>query len=95
MVKIRLRRMGAKKVPSYRLVVADSRMPRDGRFIESIGYYNPTREPVVIEIEEEKALTWLNQGAQASETVIRLFKQTGIWDKFIALKGKDKEAVQA
>ncbi|MGI6129814.1 MAG: 30S ribosomal protein S16 [bacterium] len=94
MVKIRLRRMGAKKAPSYRLVVADSRMPRDGRFIESIGYYNPTREPVVIEIEEEKALSWLKQGAQASDTVIRLFKQTGIWDKFMALKGKDKEALQ-
>ncbi|NLG86532.1 MAG: 30S ribosomal protein S16 [Firmicutes bacterium] len=95
MVKIRLRRMGAKKAPSYRLVVADSRMPRDGRFIEAIGYYNPTREPAVIEIEEEKALSWLSQGAQASDTVIRLFKQTGIWDKFMALKGKDKEALQA
>ena len=95
MVKIRLRRMGAKKAPSYRLVVADSHMPRDGRFIESIGYYNPTREPVVIEIEEEKALSWLRQGAQASETVIRLFKQAGIWDKFRALKSKDKEALQA
>ena len=95
MVKIRLRRMGAKKAPSYRLVVADSRMPRDGRFIEAIGYYNPTREPVVIEIEEEKALSWLRQGAQASDTVIRLLKQAGIWDKFMALKGKDKEALQA
>ena len=60
MVKIRLRRMGAKKAPSYRLVVADSRKPRDGRFIETIGYYNPTREPVVIDIDEEKALTWLS-----------------------------------
>lgn len=61
MVKIRLRRMGAKKAPSYRLVVADSRKPRDGRFIETIGYYNPTREPVVIDIDEEKALTWLSR----------------------------------
>ena len=95
MVKIRLRRMGAKKAPSYRLVVADSRMPRDGRFIESIGYYNPTREPVVIEIEEDKALAWLKQGAQASDTVLRLFKQTGVWDKFVASKGQDEEALQA
>jgi small subunit ribosomal protein S16 len=76
MVKIRLRRMGAKKAPSYRLVVAESRKPRDGRFIETIGYYNPTREPVVIEIDEEKALSWLSQGAQPSETVMRLFKST-------------------
>ncbi|HHT71338.1 MAG TPA: 30S ribosomal protein S16 [Firmicutes bacterium] len=95
MVKIRLRRMGAKKAPSYRLVVADSRKPRDGRFIETIGYYNPTREPVVIDIDEEKALTWLSRGAQPSETVMRLFKQMGIWDKFLALKSKDKEALQA
>ncbi|HHV08422.1 MAG TPA: 30S ribosomal protein S16 [Firmicutes bacterium] len=95
MVKIRLRRMGAKKAPSYRLVVAESRKPRDGRFIETIGYYNPTREPVVIEIDEEKALSWLSQGAQPSETVMRLFKSTGIWEKFIASKSKDKEALQA
>ena len=87
--------MGAKKAPSYRLVVADSRKPRDGRFIETIGYYNPTREPVVIEIDENKALSWLSQGAQTSETVMRLFKQTGIWEKFLSLKSKGEEALQA
>jgi small subunit ribosomal protein S16 len=95
MVRIRLRRMGAKKEPSYRFVVADSRKPRDGRFIEIIGYYNPTREPVAIDIDENKAIAWLCQGAQPSETVMRLFKQMGIWDKFLTLKNQDKEAAQA
>ncbi|NMA55011.1 MAG: 30S ribosomal protein S16 [Firmicutes bacterium] len=95
MVKIRLRRMGAKKAPSYRLVVADSRKPRDGRFIEAIGHYNPTREPVIIEIDEEKAVSWLSRGAQPSGTVLRLFKQVGVWDKFLALKGQNKETAQA
>ena len=63
-VKIRLRRMGAKKAPFYRIVVADSRYPRDGRFIEEVGYYDPTKEPSVIKIDEEKAKTWLANGAQ-------------------------------
>ena len=72
-VKIRLRRMGAKKAPFYRIVVADSRSPRDGRFIEEIGYYNPITEPA-----EEKATKWLNDGAQPTDVVKRLFDQAGL-----------------
>jgi len=76
--KIRLKRMGAKKAPFYRLVVSDSRYPRDGRFIEEIGYYDPTRDPAQIKIDAEKAKQWLSQGAQPSETVKSLFKKAGI-----------------
>ncbi|HIU09800.1 MAG TPA: 30S ribosomal protein S16 [Candidatus Avidehalobacter gallistercoris] len=79
--KIRLRRMGAKKAPFYRVVVADSRSPRDGRFIEEIGYYNPIVEPAELKIDEEKALKWLATGAEPSETVKQLLKTTGIWAK--------------
>ena len=77
-VKIRLRRMGAKKAPFYRIVVADSRYPRDGRFIEEVGYYDPTKEPSVIKIDEEKAKTWLANGAQPTDTVKALLKIQGI-----------------
>ena len=77
-VKIRLRRMGAKKAPFYRIVVADSRYPRDGRFIEEVGYYDPTKEPAVIKIDEEKAKTWLANGAQPTDTVKALLKIQGI-----------------
>ena len=77
-VKIRLRRMGAKKAPFYRIVVADSRYPRDGRFIEEVGYYDPTKEPSVIKIDEEKAKTWLANGAQLTDTVKALLKIQGI-----------------
>lgn len=77
-VKIRLRRMGAKKAPFYRLVVADSRSPRDGKFIEEIGYYNPIAEPAEIKIDAEKAKKWLNNGAQPSDTVRSLLKKSGI-----------------
>lgn len=77
-VKIRLRRMGAKKAPFYRIVVADSRYPRDGRFIEEVGYYDPTKEPSVIRIDEEKAKTWLANGAQPTDTVKALLKIQGI-----------------
>lgn len=77
-VKIRLRRMGAKKAPFYRVVVADSRSPRDGRFIDEIGYYNPTTEPITIKIDEEKAATWVKNGAQPSDTVKRLFEKVGL-----------------
>lgn len=76
--KIRLKRMGAKKEPFYRLVVADSRSPRDGRFIEEIGYYNPIKDPAVIKIDEEKAIKWLNNGAQPSDTVKALFRKAGV-----------------
>ena len=73
-VKIRLRRMGAKKAPFYRVVVADSRSPRDGRFIEEIGYYDPTKTPSVIKIDTEKADKWIKNGAQPTETVKKLIK---------------------
>ena len=78
MVKIRLRRMGAHKAPFYRVIVADSRAPRDGRFIEEIGYYDPMTEPKTIKIDEEKAQKWLAQGAQPSDTVKALFVKSGI-----------------
>ena len=77
-VKIRLRRMGAKKAPYYRVVVADSRYPRDGRFIEEIGTYNPLTKPSTVEIDGEKAKTWLKNGAQPTDVVKRLFKDNGI-----------------
>ena len=76
--KIRLKRMGAKKAPFYRVVVADSRWPRDGRFIEEIGYYDPTKDPAVIKIDEEKANKWLSDGAEVSDTVKSLFKKAGL-----------------
>lgn len=79
---IRLKRMGAKKAPFYRVVVADSRSPRDGRFIEEIGYYNPTKMPAEVSINEESALKWLATGANPSETVKALFKKAGIMKKF-------------
>lgn len=78
MVKIRLKRMGAHKKPFYRVVVADARAPRDGKFIEEIGYYNPMTEPADIKIDEEKAKKWLETGAQPTDTVKRLFKTSGI-----------------
>lgn len=78
MVKIRLKRMGAHKKPFYRVVVADSRTPRDGKFIEEIGYYNPLTEPPVIKIDDEKAKGWLANGAQPTEVVKGLFKKSGI-----------------
>ncbi len=77
-VKIRLRRMGAKKAPFYRIVVADSRYPRDGRFIEEIGYYNPLKEPVEVKVDAEKAKTWIKNGAQPTDTVKALFKKHDI-----------------
>lgn len=76
-VKIRLRRMGAKKAPFYRIVVADSRYPRDGRFIEEIGYYDPTKDPIVLKIDDEKAKTWIANGAQPTDRVKVLLKKNG------------------
>ena len=78
MVKIRLRRMGAKRAPFYRVVVADSKYPRDGRFIEEIGTYNPMTEPAEVNIDAEKAAKWLANGAQPTDTVKDLFKKNGI-----------------
>ena len=77
-VKIRLRRMGAKKAPFYRIVVADSRYPRDGRFIEEVGTYDPTQNPSVFKIDEEKARKWLANGAQPTDTVKALLKKEGV-----------------
>ena len=81
-VKIRLKRMGAKKAPFYRVVVADSRSPRDGRFIENIGTYNPIKTPAEININEEAAQKWLNNGAIPTDTVKNLFSKAGIMEKF-------------
>ncbi len=78
MVKIRLRRMGAKKAPFYRVVVADSRFARDGRFIEEIGYYDPTKNPSIVKIDEEKAKQWLSNGAQPTDTVRELLKKASV-----------------
>lgn len=78
MVKIRLKRVGAKKQPFYRVVIADARSPRNGRFIEEIGYYNPLTDPVDIKIDAEKAKTWLTNGAQPTDTVRALLKKSGI-----------------
>ena len=86
MVKIRLRRMGAKKRPSYRVVVADSRAPRDGRFIAIIGHFNPLTDPETVVIDEAKALHWLSQGAQPTATVNRLLSKLGIMEKFKTIK---------
>jgi small subunit ribosomal protein S16 len=78
MVKIRLRRMGAKKAPFYRVVVADSRFARDGRFIEEIGYYDPTKEPSIVKIDAEKAKQWLDNGAQPTDTVREILKKAAV-----------------
>ncbi|GAC1564891.1 MAG: 30S ribosomal protein S16 [Ktedonobacteraceae bacterium] len=81
-VKIRLKRVGKKKAPSYRVVVADSRFPRDGRIIENIGWYNPMVEPSAIHIDAEKALGWLKEGAQPTDSVASLLKRAGVTDRF-------------
>ncbi len=86
MVKIRLRRMGAKRQPSYRVVIADSKAPRDGAFIETIGYYNPLTDPATIHIDEEKALKWLHKGAQPTESTASLLRRVSILEKFEASK---------
>lgn len=85
-VRIRLRRQGAHKQPTYRVVIADARAPRNGKFIEIIGHYNPRTQPTTIVINEQKALLWLGRGAQPSEVVSRLMKKVGILDRFEAAK---------
>ena len=85
-VKIRLKRVGKKKAPSYRVVVADARSPRDGRIIENIGWYNPLVEPSAIHIDAEKALGWLKNGAQPTDSVTSLLKRAGIMDRFVQMK---------
>jgi small subunit ribosomal protein S16 len=87
-VKIRLNRMGAKKNPFYRVVVADSRAPRDGRFIEILGNYDPSKQPAVVNLDEAKVLDWMNKGAQPTDTVKNLFSKQGIMAKFAESKKK-------
>ncbi|GAB6935803.1 MAG: 30S ribosomal protein S16 [Calditerricola sp.] len=90
-VKIRLKRMGARKKPFYRIVVADSRAPRDGRFIEEIGYYNPVAQPAEIKINEEKAIKWLLTGAQPTDTARSLLSKAGILKKVHEIKYENKQ----
>lgn len=89
MVKIRLRRMGRKNRPFYRVVVADSRSPRDGRFIDIIGHYNSLTDPATVDIDEEKALKWLSYGAQPTNTVRSLLNKLGIMDKVKPTSGQN------
>lgn len=96
MVKIRLRRIGAKKKPAYRVVVSDARSPRDGRFIEIIGHYDPRTEPKTVNIREDRALHWLSVGAQPTDPVQALLKNQGTLDRFARLKeGTDLDALLA
>lgn len=88
MLKIRLRRMGAKHQPHYRIVVADARSPRDGRFVESIGFYNPKTQPLTLNVNAERASHWLGVGAQPTDTVHGLFKRAGIIEGKISAKGE-------
>ena len=81
-VKIRLMRVGKKKQPTYRVVAADSRSPRNGRFIEIVGHYDPRRDPSVIVVDNDKAVAWLEKGAQPTETVAKLLKISGAWEQF-------------
>jgi small subunit ribosomal protein S16 len=87
-VKIRLMRMGKKKQPTYRVVVADGRSPRDGRFIEIIGRYDPRQEPSVVEIDNDKALDWLQKGAQPTDPVRKLLEISGAWSRFKVARGE-------
>ena len=94
MVRIRLRRVGKRKQPHYRVVVADSHSPRDGAFIEIIGQYNPLTEPSQIQLDADKALEWLRKGAQPSDSVVALLKRTGVWTTFVADKGPAPKKVK-
>src|SRR5881397_3009380 len=93
--RIRLRRMGANKRPFYRVVVADQRAPRDGRFIEVIGKYHPLEDPSAIEIDEERAMHWLRVGAQPSNQVRNLMSKVGIWDRFVSERPSAAEGLKA
>ncbi len=90
-VKIRLRRMGSKKNPFYRIVVADSRNSRDGRLIEEIGYYDPLTEPKTVKVDDEKAMSWISKGAKPSATVDRLFRTNGVYDKAAEVEADEVE----
>ena len=89
-VKLRLKRMGSKQKPFYRIVAADARSPRDGRFIETVATYNPLKNPTEIKVDEEKALTWLNNGAQPTDTVRSILTESGIMKKYADSKTKKK-----
>ena len=94
-VRLRLMRMGKKKQPTYRIVAADARSPRDGRFIEIVGTYDPRREPSAIQVDNAKAVAWLTNGAQPSERVAKLLKISGAMDEFEATKSKSKKTAAA
>jgi small subunit ribosomal protein S16 len=91
MVRIRLRRIGLRHQPSYRVIAADKEAPRDGRFLEILGSYNPRTEPFTLEVNEARVYHWLSVGAQPSESVVQLFKSTGIMDRFARLKAGEAE----
>ncbi|PWH18925.1 MAG: 30S ribosomal protein S16 [Ardenticatenia bacterium] len=94
MLKIRLSRVGAKKQPSYRIVVADARAPRDGRFVERIGFYNPRTEPPTVEINEERVLYWLSKGAQPTDAVAAMLQKRGTLERLERLKrGEDLQTI--
>jgi len=95
MVRIRLRRQGAKKQPTYRVVVADQRSPRDGRFIENIGFYDPRTDPPTIRIKADRALHWLGVGAQPSDAVLRMLKKTGVWQQFKGIEFEPEAEAEA
>ena len=92
MVRIRLRRTGLKHQPTYRVVVADKESPRDGRFIEILGSYNPRTEPFTLEVDEERIYHWMNVGAQPSESVVKLLKSAGVLSRFERVKGGEDQA---
>lgn len=95
-VKIRLQRFGKKKQPFYRIVVADSKEPRDGKYIESVGWYNPIKEPMQVEIKEARVIHWLKRGAIPTDTVKTLLRRKGIWLKWSLIKqGKDESFIQS
>lgn len=96
MVRIRLRRTGLKGQPSYRIIIADKESPRDGRFLEIVGFYNPRTEPATLEIKEDKVFEWMNKGAQPSESVAKLFKTAGLTERYERLKaGESAETLLA
>ncbi len=96
MVRIRLRRIGLKGQPSYRLVIADKESPRDGRFLEIVGFYNPRTQPATLEIKEDRVFDWMSKGAQPSESVAQLFRTSGTGDRFERLKkGESLESLLA
>ncbi len=86
MVRIRLRKVGAKKQPSYRIVAADKEAARDGRFLEILGFYNPRTQPSTIQLKEDRIYDWLNKGAQPSDSVLKVFQSAGLWDRYQRLK---------